>query len=313
MALKFTTTSEGGHFASVLVYGPSGVGKTRMAATAPKPIIISSEKKLISLKDYKIPVILIENYLDLEEAYTFVTTNKKAEQFQTIVVDSISDIAETILTDFKNDPRTNDHGQAAYGHLADKLGPMIKKFRDIRNKHKYFIAKSRMVEDVYTKVNMFVPSLPGRVLPDNISYEFDYVFALRIGETETFKKYRYLQTQPCMQWAAKGNDSLAAMEKPDLTSIFKKLTAGPVKKNAARKPLGDESAVKNAGTNTQTEVKDGDKNGQDAGEKTKIPEEKVEDKEEKTEAAAENPETGSGADDCKHEEIQDTSSFDIAD
>lgn len=261
MALKFTSTAKGGNYAKILVYGPSGFGKTRLIGTAPKPIIISSEKKLISLKDFDIPVILIENFADLEEAYKFITTNEKANQFETIAIDSISDIAETILTDFKNDPETNDHGQAAYGHLADKLGPMIKKFRDINDKHIYMIAKSKMVEDMYTNINMFAPSLPGRVLPGNIAYEFDYVFAMRVGVTDKGVQYRYLQTQPDMQWVAKGHGSLADMERPDLSLIFKKLTTKKVAKEKIEdkpEPEAEEvievEEVEEAETGTETET-----------------------------------------------------------
>ena len=200
------------------------MGKTTLAATAPKPIIISSEKKLISLKDHDIPVILIENHTDLESAYTFLTTNPKAKRFVTIVLDSISDIAETVLAYFKANPVDgNTHPQAAYGNLADALGPLIKKFRDINDKNIYTIAKSKMVDDQYTNVSMFSPSMPGRVLPENLPYEFDYVFALRIGETEKGTKFRYLQTQGDIQWLAKGCDALNSIEKPDLTYIFNKV------------------------------------------------------------------------------------------
>jgi hypothetical protein len=223
MAVKFTTTKKGGEFVKVLIYGQSGVGKTKLSATAPKPVIISSEKKLISLKDSNIPVLLIENHTDLQEAYDIVT-GKKGSKFETVVVDSISDIAETILDHFKKNPVDgNTHPQAAYGSMADTLAPLIKKFRDITDKHVYFIAKSKMIEDQYTNVSMFSPSLPGKVLPGNISYEFDYVFAMRIGETEKGKKYRFLQTQADIQWIAKGVESLNTIEKPDLTHIFNKI------------------------------------------------------------------------------------------
>jgi len=223
MAIKFTTTKKGGEFVKVLIYGQSGVGKTTLAATAPNPIIISSEKKLISLKDFNIPVILIEDHKDLKEAYELVS-GSKGKKFDTVVVDSVSDIAETILAYFKENPVDgNTHPKAAYGHMADHLGPLIKKFRDIPGKHNYTIAKSKMIEDQYTNVSMFSPSLPGKVLPGNISYEFDYVFAMRIGETESGKKFRYLQTQPDIQWMAKGVESLNAIEKPDLTNIFNKI------------------------------------------------------------------------------------------
>lgn len=223
MAIKFTTTKSGNETVKVLIYGQSGVGKTLLASTAPKPVIISSEKKLISLKDFDIPVILIENHDDLEAAVKAVS-GPKGNKFETVVVDSISDIAETVLAHFKANPVDgNTHPQAAYGHMADKLGPLIKRLRDVPGKHNYTIAKSKMIEDQYTNVSMFSPSLPGKVLPGNIAYEFDYVFAMKVGETESGKKYRYLQTEPDIQWLAKGHENLNAIEKPDLTYIFNKV------------------------------------------------------------------------------------------
>lgn len=236
MAIKFTTTKTGGDFVKLLVYGQSGVGKTRLAATAPKPVIISSEKKLISLKDFDIPVVLIENHMDLEAAYKAVTS-EKGKGFQTVVIDSISDIAETILAYFIANPEDdNPHGQAAYGSLAKVLMPLIKKFRDISDKNIYFIAKSKMIEDQYTNVSVFSPSLPGKILPGNISYEFDYTFAMRIGENpDTGKKFRYLQTQPDIQWHAKGTENLAVVEKPDLTYLFNKILGKTSAKKEAEK------------------------------------------------------------------------------
>lgn len=266
MAIKLTSTASGGEYTKVMVYGPSGIGKTTLAGTAPNPVIVSSEKKLISLKDKNIPVILIENHIDLANALTFIKTDKRAAKFETVVVDSISDIAETLLSYFKENPVDgNTHPQAAYGHMADHLSPLIKKFRDIADKHVYFIAKAKMVEDQYTNVNMWMPSMPGRVLGPNLPYEFDFVFAMRQAETESGKKYRYLQTQGDIQWLAKGHSSLNTIERPDLSLIFDKL-------------LGKAPQEK--------------KTGQD----TKQPPKEEKEKEEKTEAEEQDlrPDTGPG-------------------
>ena len=67
-----------------LVYGESGVGKTRLTLTCPTPIIISSEKRLLSLKDAEIPVIKIDNHKDLYEAYNLLTG--ESNEFETILV-----------------------------------------------------------------------------------------------------------------------------------------------------------------------------------------------------------------------------------
>lgn len=231
MAIKFTTTDTGVDHVKCVVYGESGIGKTRLSETAPNPVIISSEKKLISLQNFKIPVILVENHIDLLEAYDFLTTNSKAKGFQTIVLDSISDIAEAVLDYFKKNPKDgNTHPQAAYGSLADELLPLIKKFRDIPNRNVYFIAKAKRMKDDYTGITSWMPSMPGQQLGPGLPYLFDFVFAMRAGETDDGKKYRYLQTTADIQWLAKGIETLDPIEKPDLTRLFNKALGKEVDK-----------------------------------------------------------------------------------
>ena len=151
MAIKLTTTSKSSNYVKCLIYGRSGVGKTLLSRTAEKAVIISSEKGLLSLKEYNIPVIMINNHDDLEEAYQLILTSPKAKNIETVVLDSISDIGETILSYFQKNPVDgNTHPQAAYGDYAKVLLPLIKKFRDLPNRHVYFIAKSKRVKDDYS-------------------------------------------------------------------------------------------------------------------------------------------------------------------
>ncbi len=57
MAIRLTTTTESVEYVKCLIYGESGVGKTWLCQTAPKPVIISAEKGLLTLKHVNIPVI----------------------------------------------------------------------------------------------------------------------------------------------------------------------------------------------------------------------------------------------------------------
>lgn len=239
MAIKLTSTKKSASHIKCLVYGKSGIGKTRLASTAPKPVIISSEKKLLSLKDFDIPVILVENHLDLKEAYDLVTS-EKGKRFETVVLDSISDIGEAVLAYFKENPEDgNTHPQAKYGSLADHLLPLMKDFRDIPDKHVYFIAKSKRVEDDYTGVSTFQPMMPGQALLQGLPYLFDFVFPMRSmdSEEEGGDDIRYLQTVADIQWIGKGIESLNSVEPAHLGKLFEKVLGGvPVKKKAESKP-----------------------------------------------------------------------------
>ena len=57
MAIKLHSTKDVTvNGVKMMVYGASGVGKTRLTTTCPNPIIISAEKGLLSLADYDFSV-----------------------------------------------------------------------------------------------------------------------------------------------------------------------------------------------------------------------------------------------------------------
>lgn len=225
MALKFSTTdkesvSQG---IKVLVYGESGVGKTVLCATAPAPIILSAEAGLLSLRKFKIPVIKIETLADLEEAFKWIKARKQgAETFQTICLDSITEIGEVVLANAKltvKDPRQ------AYGELIEKITKQIKQFRDLPNVNVYMSAKMEKSKDELSGMTLFGPSMPGQKMGPAMPYLFDEVFNLRINQTAEGQKYRALVTQPDLQYVAKDRSgALAAVEPPDLAKVFSKIS-----------------------------------------------------------------------------------------
>jgi len=256
MAIKLTTTAQSSDFVKCLVYGRAGVGKTVLSDSAPNPIIISAEHGLLSLKDKNIPVIMIEDHSDLEEAYDFITTNKKAKEFETVVLDSISDIAEAVLAYFKKNPIDgNTHPQAAYGSMADVLMPLIKQFRDLPGKHVYFIAKSKRVKDDYTGITSWLPSMPGQQLGPALPYLFDFVLPMRIGETDKGVEYRYLQTKADIQWEAKDRSGkLNTIEEPNLTKLFNKaLGLKQESKKSVKTEKGEQSVQEDEAGNRESE------------------------------------------------------------
>lgn len=217
MAIKFTTTSQEATHCKICVYGRSGAGKTTLIKTAPKPLIISTEQKLLALRKEDIPTILVETVEDMYDAIKYCTTKEARKKFETICIDSITDIAEAQLIDLKRkfkDPRQ------AYGELADVMIAQIRSLKEIKEMHVYAIAKARRVDD--DGVQKLMPSMPGQTLLNGLSYHFDFVFLLDVADDEE-GGYRFLQTQPTYKADAKScGDALKPMEKPDLSYIFKK-------------------------------------------------------------------------------------------
>lgn len=225
------------HGVKCLVYGRAGLGKTMLTATAPHPVLISAESGLLSLKKdniqrvfgenidgicYNIPVIEIRNITDLIEAEQWARTSQEADQFQTVCIDSLSEIGEVVLTNAKGqvkDPRQ------AYGELIEKMTMTIKAFRDLKGKHVYMSAKEERMKDESTGATLSIASMPGNRLGQQIPYLFDEVFHMgKAKDQSTQQHYRYLRTQPDYNFDAKDRSgALDELEHPSLGYIFNKI------------------------------------------------------------------------------------------
>lgn len=221
MAIKLTTTNKSARFVKALAYGDAGVGKTVLCATAPNPIIISAESGLLSLSHLNIPVIEVKTLQDVQDAYKFITESEEAKQFETVCLDSITEIAEVMLSQYKKDDKDP---RKSYGQLADHMAQLVRTFRDLEERNVYFSAKMIRIEDEYSGISTFRPGMPGKTLVNGLPFFFDEVLALRIGEEEDGTKFRYLQTESDMQYTAKDRSGkLDLIERPDLTYIFDKV------------------------------------------------------------------------------------------
>lgn len=238
MAVKFTTTQDvsASTGVKVLVYGGSGTGKTVLTATMPYPVMISAESGLLSLRkanlerifgvnnpsiSYNIPVIQVKNVDDLTEAYNWCSKSAESRQFQSVAIDSISEIAEVVLNNAKRqvkDPRQ------AYGELIEKMEQVIRLFRDLPDKHVYMAAKMEPTKDELTGVVRYGPSMPGARLGPKLPYFFDEVLRIGVNKTQKGEPYRFLQTQPDLQYEAKDRSgALAPLEQPLLSAVFQKI------------------------------------------------------------------------------------------
>lgn len=205
-----------------LVYGGAGIGKTRLCATAPNPIILSAESGLLSLRKENLPAIIIKTMDDLYEAYDWLTGSAEAKAYETVCLDSISEIAEAILAaerELNADPRK------AYLNMQEKTESLIKAFRDLNDYNVYFSCKiERITTD--TGAVLYAPSFPGRNLSQNVSYLFDEVFAMVAFTDESNNTSRWLQTGTDAKYMCKDRSGALDMyEEPNLTAIFNKINA----------------------------------------------------------------------------------------
>ena len=202
----------------VLVYGRAGTGKTTLCGTAPAPLIISAEAGLLSLAHKSIPVIKIENLDNLWAAYTWISTDKRAAQFKTICIDSISEIGEVVLAAAK---KKNRDPRQAYGTLIEDMIAICKAFRNLAGKHVVVTAKEAVQTNPVTGVVRYSPKAPGNTVGPELPYLFDEVFHMDIGKDNEGKSYHYIRCKADFQVEAKDRSGkLDEILYPDLTQIF---------------------------------------------------------------------------------------------
>lgn len=217
-------------------YAESGMGKTALMATLPRPVIISAEGGLLSLKKENLDRIFgptgmpyvtdfmtieVKTVQDIEDAYQWCMHPEMQQHFDSIGVDSLSELGELVLAEYK--PKHKDP-RKAYGEMQDKVLEIVKKFRDIPGKHVYMSAKLGKEKDEVTGQFLWGPKMPGQQLGPALPYLFDEVFRYNIMPDANGGKARVLQTQPGLSDSAKDRSgALAEFEYPHLGYIINKI------------------------------------------------------------------------------------------
>jgi len=221
MAINLKTTgslhTEG---VKMLVYGAAGSGKTSLIKSLPKPIVLSAEGGLLSIQDADLPYIEVTSMGELQEAYAWLMESNEAKAFESVAIDSISEIAEVCLN---HEKKVNKDPRAAYGAMQDQMADIIRVFRDLPGKHVYMTAKVEKSTDEMGRI-LYAPSMPGNKTGQSLPYFFDEVLALRVEKDADGKTQRALMCDSDGLWLAKDRSGkLSAWESPDLGTIIAKI------------------------------------------------------------------------------------------
>ncbi len=203
----------------MLVYGAAGTGKTSLIPTMPKPVILSAEGGLLSISDHNIPFIEIKSMETLREAYAWLTDSEEAKQFESVAIDSISEIAEVCLG---HEKKVNKDPRAAYGEMQTTMAEVIRAFRDLP-KHVLMTAKLEKSQDETGRM-LYSPSMPGNKTGQSLPYFFDLMLALRVERDAEGASQRGLMCDGDGLWQAKDRSGkLDQWEGADLGAIIAKL------------------------------------------------------------------------------------------
>ncbi|QBZ71740.1 hypothetical protein [Pseudomonas phage KP1] len=214
------------------IFGGPGSGKTPLMNTAPRPVLLVTEPGMLSMRSSTIPAWEAYTPALITEFFEWFMKSREAANFDTLGIDSISNIAEIILIDELNKVK---HGMKAYGNMSERVMKICNDLYYMPQKHIAMIAKQALVENgrqtvliggeiTYDPIMQKRPFFPGKDLNVKIPHLFDNVFHLSEVNMPGYPKpVRALRTREIPEIFARDRlGNLAEFEPPDLSAVFAK-------------------------------------------------------------------------------------------
>lgn len=218
--------------ARVVLFGGPGTAKTPTAAKFASEngfLYLIVEEGIKSAKGHNGPAYKVENASQIDEFFKWWTTEKESRQFPGVVVDSLSQIAKMFLKDAEAKTR---HGQQAYGIMADKTMEVVNHLIRDKVRHCLILAQMFLEERTVkhglteTVINYHRPLFPGKKLDKDFAHEIDEIwYAHHTNVPGVGKTVAILTEGSDTVMARTRNGGLNALEPPDLTTLFKKITS----------------------------------------------------------------------------------------
>lgn len=190
-------------FINLVIYGKTGTGKTSLGVTAPRPLILLSERQgllhvrqaaarlgvptpptllMESLEDYRMVLRSLKSAEPGKPFAVYSAPGEVALQLpeppESVVLDSVTDAARIIVDEIrKQSPQTIGKdglpvdSQRFWNVLQDRAQALIMQFRDVPA-HTIFLALADDREvgpDEGPKVRAVTPAMPMRKLPDMLA------------------------------------------------------------------------------------------------------------------------------------------------
>ena len=207
----------------VLLYAASGVGKTTQFKHTGKTILISLESGELVLSDAEnVDVVRAKNLAEIREAYEYVRDN--ISQYDTVGVDSLSELSEAIVAELKRMPEYSDAKDTfkLWGKYTEIITQIAKSFRDLDGINVVLVALEESVKSGFEEKIM--PSIAAKKAQAKLPSLYDEVLYLRVSDDGT----REFVCQPTAEIVAKDrsgklNEVEPCSPEQGLEYIFKKI------------------------------------------------------------------------------------------
>jgi hypothetical protein len=201
-----------------IVFGPSGAGKTPIVNTAPRPLLLACEPGLLSMRNSNVPTFQATTTKLIDEFFEWLFNSSESKNFDTVAIDSTSQMAITYLEAAN---KTNKHGLAAYGEMADNVMKHLNRMYFMPQKHAYLIAKQEIVSIAGN--NYRRPAYEGKYLNKEVPGLYDEILHLDIQNVPGMGQVKAFRCQPAFDVLARDRTGmLNEFEPPDFGALVRK-------------------------------------------------------------------------------------------
>lgn len=220
---------------SMLVYGPTGSGKTKLVTTLPgSPIIINAENGLKTLQGLDIPVyditvdkdgIPMERHFRFQKLIAFLkmlNNEEHKQQFDWLVIDSLTEISQCYVEFLKLKYPDKKDALVMWGEYNDGLQGFVKQLRDFAPYNILLLCGQAYDKDEMGR-RYYGLDINGTKAPQRIPGLFDDCFQLRKFTNDKGEEKRFLITSEYDNNIAKTrSQGLAQFEEANITNILNK-------------------------------------------------------------------------------------------
>ena len=242
-------------YCNILIYGQTGAGKSWLAATAPKPLVLLTEANGHASVAHSNPDALVVPVRTMDEMDIVLRSihtgeMQQAHQFETLVIDSMTELQRLLMVKILARSNRTKMQLADWGDLANEMVRYIRAIRDLPCHVVCTALQDSYVDDDSGK-RFVQPSFQGKKTVSVIAQFFNAVGLLykRQGEGAISERLimwdgpEWVMCKPCHPLAG-------VHEQPEMSDIVHSIST--VKPKAKRKKKGSLKPVQESGAGQLT-------------------------------------------------------------